>query len=79
MSVHGNEPGLTTTYGLIHQEDITKVRVTWKDDQVEEADVIDQTFLIYRAGQVQYKTVEGLNAAGDVVYSFSPEVAPGKK
>lgn len=55
--------------GLVNHSDITHVRVTWNDGLVQTAAVVDQSYLVGRTGEQTYQTVEGLNAAGDVVFS----------
>jgi len=65
--------------GLVHQADIVLVRVTWEDGQVQEAPVVNDSYLAVRPGSVTYQSVEGLDADGEVVTAHTTIVAPGKR
>jgi hypothetical protein len=73
------DPGYSTVDGEVNQQDIINVIVTWEDNQVQNASVINGTFIAPRQGQHQMKQVDGLNEAGQVVYSSQPHIAPGKQ
>jgi hypothetical protein len=72
-------PGYSHVEGFVNNLDITQVRVTWEDRLVETVNVVNETFLTARTGQLRYESVEGLNTAGEVVYSSNPVVAPEKQ
>lgn len=73
------DPGYSSIRGLVNSDVIVTVRITWKDNTVQEVEVINGSFLAVRAGQVDWIDVEGLNQNGAVVYDHqSPSAAPGK-
>jgi hypothetical protein len=72
------DPVYSNVNGLVNQAEISKVRITWADGQVQEINVINGSYLAVRAGNLEYQKVEGLNAAGGILYSNEPQVAPGK-
>lgn len=73
------DPGYTSIRGLVHADEILKVRVIWLDNIVQEVNVINHSFLIARAGQLDMINIEGLNKDGEVVYDHkNPPAAPGK-
>ena len=74
------DPGVSIMSGTINATDIVKVRVTWADNTAQEVAVLNNSFLVVRAGQVNMLNVEGLNERGDVVYNHqNPPAAPGKQ
>ncbi len=73
------DPGFSYVNGLVYQDDIVQVRVTWEDGQQQAVKVINKSYLALRAGQFAWKNVEGLNAAEEVVFGQALEIAPGKK
>lgn len=78
---HSSDPGdvgFTTAYGMVRDPEIVKVEVTWNDDTLAEMDVTDSSFVAYRFGLFELAKVEGLSAQGDVLYTYTPQVAPGK-
>jgi hypothetical protein len=64
--------------GLVYQEDIAEVRVTWEDGQQQSVPVVNGSYLIVRTGEVGFGNVEGLDAEGEVVFGRDLETAPGK-
>lgn len=74
-----SNPGVSYTYGRVNQADIVNVRVTWNDQQVGEAPVMNASYATIRVGASQAILVEGLNAQGNVVYHFASENPPGKQ
>lgn len=54
-------------YGVVHDENIVKVRFSWDDGFVFDADVINSSYLVTRDGQLDAR-IEGLDADGAVVY-----------
>ncbi len=73
------DPGFSYVNGLVYQDDIQLVRVTWNDGQQQTVEVINKSYLALRAGQFGWQAVEGLNAAGEVVFGQTMETAPGKQ
>jgi len=71
--------GFSQVYGKVNNPEIVKVRITWNDDTADEVEVINSTFVAYRFGMFNQRMVEGLNEQGEVVYSFAPQIAPGKE
>lgn len=75
---HGS-PGYSTVSGEVFQEDIRSVIVTWQDDTTQTAEVINNSFLIGRTGQMAYKKVEALNEKKEIVFTSEIQVAPEKQ
>lgn len=73
------DPGFSYVNGLVYQDDIQLVRVTWDDNQQQTVQVINESYLALRAGQFSWQAVEGLNAAEEVVFGQTMETAPGKQ
>ena len=73
-----DDPGFSNVNGLVHQEGIVKIRITWHDGSTQEVDVINGSYLALRAGEYQMTKVEGLSQDGDVLFTYSNEIAPGK-
>lgn len=75
-----NEPGHTVLSGLVNQEDIKSIQITWIDGTVQQTDVVNGSYLAGRIGQFAWSKIEGLDADDQVVYTAeSPEPAEGKK
>lgn len=70
------DPGYTQLYGYVHNPDIVKVLVTWDDNQMTEVDVVNATIITVRTGGFMMKEVEGLNAYGQIIYTYSHHIAP---
>ena len=73
------DTGVCYTYGMVRQADIVKVRVTWKDGQVQEVPVVNASYAAIRAGQFNMAQVEGLNEKGEAVYKFNQATGPVKQ
>ncbi len=73
------DPGTSEAHGMVYNPEITRVRVTWEDDQVNEAGVIQSSYQIARIGQMRVKNVQGLDDSGEVLYDQTPVTAPGKQ
>lgn len=74
------DPGVCYAYGQVNQKDIVKVRVTWKDQMVQEVPVVNASYVSIRAGNIGFDRIEGLNEKGDVVFQHQdPGAAPGKQ
>lgn len=81
MGTSSDDPlGHSHSYGLINDDRIVKVRVTWDDGNIFETDVINSSYLIMRSGQIEVGQVEGLDADGAVVEKVEwGRPAPGKE
>lgn len=73
------DSGSSTIYGQVFDETVKSVKATWSDGTISDAQVINGSYLIIRGGQFNMDKVEALNASGEVVYPYQPEIAPGKK
>lgn len=73
-----NDPGFSAVYGAVYQEDIANVQVIWNDDQLQEVPVVNASYLAFRDGEFDYQTIKALDADGQVVYEYTPQIAPGK-
>jgi len=72
------DPGFSYVNGLVYQDDITLVRVTWEDGQQQIVEVINQSYIALRAGQFSWQSVEGLNDAEEVIFSTVTGFDPAK-
>ena len=61
------DPGYTQVYGYIDNPHIVKVRITWDDNQVTEATVINGTAISVRSGGWMMKFAEGLDQQDQVI------------
>jgi hypothetical protein len=74
------DPGYSYVDGLVHDENIHSVRITWDDGTIQEMDVINGSLLAVQAGVMNYQAIEGLNADGDAIFLTQFGVtAPGKE
>lgn len=73
-----DDPGFSAVYGAVNQEDIASVQILWNDDQQQEVPVVNASYLAFRDGEFDYQTVKALDSDGQVVYEYSPQIAPGK-
>lgn len=75
----GQGDGFSAVSGEVYRDDIRSVHVTWSDGVLQQADVINNSYLAIRAGSnINMQKVEALDAKSQVVYSNEPEIAPGK-
>lgn len=75
-----NDPGYSEVYGVANHKDIVRVRVTWEDEKMQEVELVNGSYMAIREGSHQWNTVEGLDAAGNLVFANPPlEKAPGKQ
>jgi len=74
-----NDPGHSTVSGLIFQDDIDSVQVTWSDGQQQEASISNHSFLAARAGNLDFAKIEVLDTQGNIVFTEESRTpAPGK-
>ena len=73
------DPGVSTVYGHVLVQEIRTVQVTWKDDMMQQVEVINASYMAARAGQVEWERIEGLNADQEVIYTSDIEFAPEKQ
>jgi hypothetical protein len=59
---------LSHVLGAANDPAITRVRITWQDGQMQEAKVVNGSFLAMRTGKVELKTAEGFNQENALVY-----------
>lgn len=72
--------GTSMAYGLVHDEQIVKVRITWNDGAMFDADLVNSSYLVMRDGQFETTMIEGLDADGAVVERVDwGRPAPGKE
>lgn len=74
-----NEPGYSTVSGQVFADEIQKVQVTWADGVQQQVEVVNHSYMTYRARESQWQVIEALNGDGDVVYSSQSETAPEKE
>lgn len=75
-----NPLGTSQAYGVVNDDTIIKVRVTWADGAVFDADLVNSSYLIMRDGQFETTMIEGLDADGAVVEKVDwGRPAPGKE
>lgn len=81
ISTNSDNPlGTSQAYGLVNDENIVKVRVTWDDGAIFDADLVNSSYLIMRDGQFETTMIEGLDADGAVVEKVDwGRPAPGKE
>ncbi len=64
---------------MVYKPEIVKIVVTWDDGQINEVDVVNQSYMAYRLGLFQMKRVDGLDQSGQVVYTVPVNTAPEKE
>jgi hypothetical protein len=62
-------PGYSTSYGLIRDPQITKVVVTWEDGHLLKVEVRKNTFFAVREGGFDCKKVVAFNNKNEIVYT----------
>ena len=65
--------------GEVYRDDIRFVHITWDDGMLQQADVINNSYLALRAGRFNMQKLEALDANIQVVFTNEPETAPGKQ
>jgi hypothetical protein len=55
------DPGYSIVYGFVHDPAVEKISVTWDDNVVTEADVVESSFIAIRSGQYVLQLIEGLD------------------
>ncbi len=79
-SMGSDDPvGTSQAYGVVNDQNIVRVRVTWDDGAVFDADLFNSSYLVMRDGQFQSTMIEGLDADGAVVEQMDWDRAPGKE
>ncbi len=76
---NSNEPGFSDVNGVVNNNEIIKVRITWDDNQVQEVEVINGSYLALRVGKFHWTKVEGLGADANVLFSNGPIIGPKKQ
>lgn len=71
--------GYSSVEGEVYQNDIITVQVSWNDGKVENIPVVNGTYITVRPGNFQMVKVDGLNEAGQAVFTSQPQTAPGKE
>lgn len=62
-----NGDNWSSAYGLVSDPAAVEVRLTWSDGATDTVTLVDGSYLVVRAGQVDVEQVEALDAAGAVV------------
>jgi hypothetical protein len=71
----GAEKAVSYLYGNIYSPDIVKVQVTWPDDEIQQVEVVNRSYIILREGFFpDYVKMEGLDTQGEVIYTFDPNL-----
>src|SRR5512133_627026 len=73
------DPGYSSVSGEVRQADIRSISVTWQDDTTQTAEVINNSFLIGRTGQMGYKKIEAFNEKKESVFTSETHIAPEKQ
>lgn len=87
LSISGNsgggdlrgDAGYSAVSGEVYRDDIRFVHITWDDGMLQQADVINNSYLALRAGRFNMQKLEALDANIQVVFTNEPETAPGKQ
>jgi hypothetical protein len=68
----------SNAYGLVSDPAAAEVRLTWSDGLTNTVVLVDGSYLVVRAGQVDVEQVEALDAAGIVVatQTIPPRIKP---
>jgi len=66
------EVAWSKVYSLVTDPAVIEMRVTWSDGVTETVSVVNESFLIVRAGRASVERVEVLDAAGTVVAADPP-------
>jgi hypothetical protein len=73
-------PGLSYVYGLVYDERVAAVKVTWDDGQEQQGEVVNGSYLVLRAGAHDYGQIRALDAEGNTIHTQpSPLPAPRKE
>lgn len=71
--------GHSEVYGETFDDNISLVQITWSDGAVQQASIINKSYLAVRAGEFDYSKVEALDANQQPVFTNEMEIAPGKR
>ena len=74
----GDEGSWRTAYGLVTDPAAVEVRVTWSDGLSDTVALVDGSYLVVRAGEVDIERIEALDATGAVVatQTIPPPIKP---
>lgn len=80
-STNSDKPlGTSQSYGVVNDDTIVKVRITWNDGAIFDADLVNSSYLVMRDGQFETTMIEGLDTDGAVVERVDwGRPAPGKE
>jgi hypothetical protein len=74
------DPGMSSVGGLVLNDAISKVIVTWSDGQEQEASLANHTYLAARQDQIEYSKIEAFDSEGNLVFNLEqPAPPPGKQ
>ena len=71
-SFSSDEGSWSKAYGLVTDPAVVEVRVTWSDGLTEIGALVNESYLVVRAGRVDVERVEVLDAAGTVIAAYPP-------
>jgi hypothetical protein len=67
----------STTFGFIRDSQITKIVITWEDDQVQRAEIHENTYLVAREGRFNMEKIEAFNDQNEII--FTNDLSQGNK
>lgn len=66
--------------GLVYDDEVEAVQVTWGDGERQCIEVVNDSYLIVREGSHEYAEIRALDTDGEVIYTHErPEPATGKE
>jgi hypothetical protein len=79
-SHRSTESASSHVMGLVRNPEIVNVEVNWADGVIQQAPVVNGSYLAWREGVSSPVEVKGLDVEGQVIYTFeAPGAAPGKE
>ena len=66
-------------YGLVYDQNVSAVEVTWDDGQVQSTAVVNNSYILARNTDSQALQIRALNAAQEVIFSFDMAEPPLSK
>jgi hypothetical protein len=67
----------STTFGFIHDSQITRIVITWEDNQVQQAEIHENTYLAAREGRFSTEKIEAFNDQNEII--FTNDLSQGNK
>jgi hypothetical protein len=67
----------STAFGFIRDSQITRIEITWEDNQIQQAEIHENTYLAAREGRFSTEKIEAYNDQNEII--FTNDFSQGNK